>query len=123
MNRPNLLPILKSCRLMLVAYLGYRDKMLRKAEAQHEMGAKWTPFTELIDLIRDTEAAIAMAEDMGERRSWRVRRCAGHYHAWILIGLRPDGTERDSYGSFRTALSLNDLMADKAVKITRAKGP
>lgn len=104
--KPNLLPQLKSCRLMLLAYLGYRDKI-----AARDMNGPVAPFTELLDLIRDTEAAIAIAEDRGDARSYRIRRCNGNRAAWLLVALRPDGTEIESHGASITALSLDALVA------------
>lgn len=43
---------------------------------------------------------------------YRIRRCKGNTAAWCLTHLRPDGTEIDSYGGFKTALSIDALLAD-----------
>lgn len=98
--RPNLLRPLRSALLMLRAWEAQRENM------------KLGPHPELHNAVRDTVAAIAMAEDRGDVRAYRIRRCDGNKAAWLLIMLRPDGTEMDSHGAYRTAMSLDSLLAD-----------
>lgn len=40
----------------------------------------------------------------------RIRRCDGNKQAWCLIALRDDGAERDAYGSYITAMTLDALL-------------
>ena len=40
----------------------------------------------------------------------RIRRCTGNRAAWLLVRLRPDGTESNSFGSYSTAMSLDELL-------------
>lgn len=40
----------------------------------------------------------------------RIRRCNGDRNAWLLVKLRPDGSEIDSYGGYETAMSIDDLL-------------
>lgn len=41
----------------------------------------------------------------------RIRRCNGNRKAWLLVALRDDGTEIESYGGQTTAMSLDTLLA------------
>lgn len=97
--RPNLLRPLRSALLMLRAWEAQRENM------------KLGPHPELAECVRDTEAAVTMAEDRGEVQSYRIRHCEGNKAAWCLVRLRPDGSEIDSYGGFTTAMSLDSLLA------------
>lgn len=40
----------------------------------------------------------------------RIRRCNGNKAAWMLVALRDDGSEIDSYGGYTTALSIDALL-------------
>lgn len=44
-------------------------------------------------------------------RRYRIRRCNGNKLAWCLIALRADGTEIESHGGFKTALSIDALLS------------
>lgn len=39
----------------------------------------------------------------------RVRRCNGNRAAWLLVALRDDGSEIESYGGSVTSMSLDGL--------------
>lgn len=43
-------------------------------------------------------------------RRLRIRRCNGNRAAWMLVILRDDGTERDSFGSYHTSMSIDGLL-------------
>ncbi|RWC91668.1 MAG: hypothetical protein EOS72_03160 [Mesorhizobium sp.] len=43
---------------------------------------------------------------------YRIRRCNGNRNAWGLYSLREDGTERESFGSYTTAMSIDSLLAN-----------
>ena len=47
---------------------------------------------------------------MSKRFTHRIQRCEGNRDAWMLVALRKDGTEIDSYGGFTTAMSIDDLL-------------
>lgn len=40
----------------------------------------------------------------------RIRRCIGNRDCWLLVRLRADGTESESYGSYSTSYSLDSLL-------------
>lgn len=44
------------------------------------------------------------------KRAFRIRRCEGNKAAWCLLRLNADGTESASYGSYTTAMSLDNLL-------------
>lgn len=41
---------------------------------------------------------------------YRIRPCNGNKQAWLLVRVREDGSESDSYGSFVTAMSVDGLL-------------
>jgi hypothetical protein len=41
---------------------------------------------------------------------YRIRRCHGNTACWMLIALKSDGTESDSFGSFTTSTSIDLLL-------------
>lgn len=43
-------------------------------------------------------------------RRLRIRRCEANRSAWMLVHLRDDGTEIDSYGGYTTSRSLDALL-------------
>ena len=43
-------------------------------------------------------------------RRYRIRHCEGNQEAWLLIALRDDGSERDSFGSYTTSYSIDVLL-------------
>lgn len=47
----------------------------------------------------------------------RIRRCSGYRKAWLLISIRPDGTEIDVGGCYWTALDVDHLMIRAAAHI------
>lgn len=44
------------------------------------------------------------------RYTHRIRRCSGNTDAWLLICLDDDGNERNSFGSYTTAMSIDTLL-------------
>jgi hypothetical protein len=40
----------------------------------------------------------------------RIRRCHGNKDAWILVCLNDDGEEMEPFGSYTTALTIDDLL-------------
>lgn len=44
------------------------------------------------------------------RYKYRIRHCDGNRAAWMLVCLRPDGSEVDSFGGYRTAMSIDALI-------------
>ena len=52
---------------------------------------------------------------MPKRRSaarYRIRRCDGNKSSWMVVSLRGDGSELDSYGSYCCAHSIDSLLKD-----------
>lgn len=45
-----------------------------------------------------------------EHRSFRIRPCRGNRSCWLLVRLRADGEESDSYGSYTTSTSIETLL-------------
>lgn len=41
---------------------------------------------------------------------YRIRRCNGNRDCWMIVMLRGDGSEYDSYGTYTTSTSLDLLM-------------
>lgn len=41
---------------------------------------------------------------------YRIRRCEGNRDAWMLVALRDDGTEIDSFGGWTTSYSVDSLL-------------
>lgn len=54
-------------------------------------------------------------------RRYRIRRCSANREAWMLVALRDDGSESDSYGSFATSTSL-DMLIKHAGHLTPQHG-
>jgi len=45
-----------------------------------------------------------------ETRKLRIRRCNGNKAAWLLVAIRADGSESDSFGSYATSMSVDGLL-------------
>jgi hypothetical protein len=43
-------------------------------------------------------------------RQYRIRRYSGNKQAWLLVVLRADGAEAETFGSYTTALSIDALL-------------
>lgn len=61
---------------------------------------------------RDLPRRARKPRRTGPRYTHRIRRCDGNRDAWLLVALRDDGTEMQSVGSYRTAMSLDALLRD-----------
>lgn len=57
-----------------------------------------------------TRAHQKARDNQIEPRKYRIRRCNGNKQAWLLVALRSDGAESDSFGSYTTAMSLDALL-------------
>lgn len=44
------------------------------------------------------------------RYTHRIRRCDGNRDAWLLVALDDDGNESQAFGSYKTAMSIDDLL-------------
>lgn len=40
----------------------------------------------------------------------RIRRCNGNKDAWLLVALDDNGNEKESYGSYKTGLTIDSLL-------------
>ena len=50
------------------------------------------------------------------QRTLRIRRCDGNKAAWLLVAIRADGSESDSFGSYATAMSIDGLLKSPHAK-------
>jgi hypothetical protein len=41
---------------------------------------------------------------------YRIRRCEGNHGCWMLVHLRGDGSEIDSFGGYTTSYSIDSLL-------------
>lgn len=55
-------------------------------------------------LVRD------IAADPRSKPKYRIRHCDGNREAWMIVALRPDGTEIDSFGGWTTSYSVDTLL-------------
>jgi hypothetical protein len=46
----------------------------------------------------------------GTKYTHRIRRCKGNHAAWLLVALRDDGSEIDTFGGYTTAMSIDALL-------------
>lgn len=47
---------------------------------------------------------------MPAKYTHRIRRCEGNKAAWLLVALDDSGNERTSYGTYTTAMTIDDLL-------------
>lgn len=46
----------------------------------------------------------------GTKYTHRIRHCEGNRAAWLLVALRDDGSEIDTFGGYTTAMSIDALL-------------
>ena len=52
-----------------------------------------------------------------KRPTHRIRRCNGNREAWLLVVLRDDGSELESFGSYTTGMSIDSLLREQAGRL------
>ncbi len=92
---------------LAAAYLGITGEP-RNLNAVHRSASK-AEKNERETTMAHKEAAAELAI---VPRRYRIRRCEGNEAAWLLVILRDDGSEAEQWPQYRTALSLDALIAD-----------